>query len=343
MAQVRAVGLPLHVPPEMQRAVASLALLIVAICALLMLIYTLTVQHARTGCAECELTAFEPPLRAYSPKPTVPMFGPTDHVATQRPGPTLWLWLGDQAPFAPEMFHFGVGDAAAGDGGTNDPWWAASFITANALGETATRDAVALNLGGAPTGAAGHTTARPAWSWNDIIANGVPRFSPEWRTVGERELERRFSQIGLVDRDPSFLEMNFRAADVVVRTQVTSDTVPIGRDGLLAGVKGPVLLDVLRAEASYGLIETIMPSIQYFRATEVTGPRDTWPGSRGQSSAGLAAGLTFTPWNDADSPVSFLNVRITARYVAYTEFAGVSRGAMPNNALSLSLWGRVRF
>jgi hypothetical protein len=339
----RAIGHPLHVPPAMQRAGASLALLILAICALLLLARSVVVQQAEKGCSECELAAFEPPLRAHGPKPTPAIASPADGASVTRPEPTLWFGLGDQAPFAQEMFHFGGDDAATGDAGPSDPWWTASFIATNTLGDGGAHDVVALDLGAAATGPSRHVGAGPAWSWNDIIASGIPRFSPEWRTIGERELERHFSQFSIAERDPSMPDLSFRAANVAVRTLATSDALPIGRDALLPGVKGPVLLDVFRAEASYGLTETITPSIQYFRATNAPGPRYAWPGSRGQTSAGLAAGLTFVPWSDRDSPVPLLNVRISARYVAYTEFAGVPRGATPSSALSLSLWGRVRF
>ena len=58
---------------------------------------------------------------------------------------------------------------------------------------------------------------------------------------------------------------------------------------------------------------------------------------------GLAAGVAFDPWPEPDSPVRFLNLRVAARYVAYTEFSGAPRGTAGNNALVLSLWGALRF
>ena len=53
--------------------------------------------------------------------------------------------------------------------------------------------------------------------------------------------------------------------------------------------------------------------------------------------------VAYVPWGKPDSPFQFLNVRLAAQYVAYTEFNGTSHGAAGNNALYLSLWGALYF
>jgi hypothetical protein len=121
------------------------------------------------------------------------------------------------------------------------------------------------------------------------------------------------------------------------------DSPPLAANAGLLGMNGVIALDTFRAIASYTFGTNVTPSIQYFHtANSANAVRFVWPGAR-QTNAGLVAGVAFDPWPRPGSPVRFLNLRVAAQYVAYTEFSGAPRGAAGNNALVLSLWGALRF
>ena len=121
------------------------------------------------------------------------------------------------------------------------------------------------------------------------------------------------------------------------------DSPPLAATTGLLGMNGVIAMDTFRAIASYTFGANVTPSVQYFHtAGSANAVRFVWPGAR-QTNAGLAAGVAFDPWPEPDSPVRFLNLRVAARYVAYTEFSGAPRGTAGNNALVLSLWGALRF
>ena len=109
------------------------------------------------------------------------------------------------------------------------------------------------------------------------------------------------------------------------------------------GPNGFNTLDTFRTDVSWSIAETVTSSIQYFRtAGSVDAIQYFSPGGR-PNSAGVIAGVTFTPWSKPESPVRFLNLRIAVQYLAYTEFNGNGRGAGGNNGVYLSLLGALHF
>jgi hypothetical protein len=203
----------------------------------------------------------------------------------------------------------------------------------------------------------GRDPDRPAWAG---LAPGsrLDGFAVGGRVAVEKALERHFTQVGMgvLPGARHIASASERPADAEIALSLpASGNLNFSEDGpkwnvtganppARSSMNGGLSLGVFHAEASYDLTPAITPSIQYFRAADPVGSlRYAWPGSRGQTSAGVAAGVTYSPWNDPASPLEFLNLRIAARYVAYTEFAGIPRGAAPANALSLRLWGALRF
>jgi hypothetical protein len=96
----------------------------------------------------------------------------------------------------------------------------------------------------------------------------------------------------------------------------------------------------MRADVSYAIDATWTSTLQYFRTD---GTRDTvrWGGNGRIDSSGWVAQLDYVPWGKPDSPVDWLNLRLTAQYVAYDEFNGRQDNASDRNTFlfGVSLFG----
>ena len=201
-------------------------------------------------------------------------------------------------------------------------------------------------------------------------APGIDGFVPYWRIALQKDLERHFFQIGTYGLNANIFPNGDKSAGttdgftdiaadasyqfIVNPKSVVSDmlsahmtfiheTQSLGASSRLAGSNGFNTLDTFRIDASYSFGATVTPSIQYFR---ISGSPDAiqYGSSSGQpNSAGVIAEIAYVPWGKPDSPVQFLNLRLAAQYVAYTEFNGTSHGAAGNNALYFSLWGALYF
>jgi len=125
---------------------------------------------------------------------------------------------------------------------------------------------------------------------------------------------------------------------ISARTSVAYETRPSGNPAT-----GLSPINTFRAAASWTFIDTITPSIQYFRTagfSEAT--HFSWLDIR-PNRAGMIAQVAYAPWGDSASPDRFLNLRFAARYVAYTDINGVGRAPAGNSAVYLSVWGALRF
>ena len=95
-------------------------------------------------------------------------------------------------------------------------------------------------------------------------------------------------------------------------------------------------LNVYRADALYTYDNTWTPAVELF---QTAGSRDAkfFKTANGlPDSRGYVLELSYTPWGKARSPVIWANTRITARWIAYTEFNGATSGAVANNTFYLS-------
>jgi hypothetical protein len=189
---------------------------------------------------------------------------------------------------------------------------------------------------------------------------------PYWRVAVQKDLERHFLQIGTyrmnagdsqrsgntgmfsgtgAGADYQFIVDPGGAVSDVLSAHATvihQERSPDAGYRVMSG-SGSDSFNTFLADASWSIGQTVTPSIQYF---QTVGSSDAiqyyWPGGR-RNSAGVIAGIAYTPWADLESPVHFLNLRFAAQYIAYKEFNGTPHGASANNALFLSLWGALRF
>ena len=102
-------------------------------------------------------------------------------------------------------------------------------------------------------------------------------------------------------------------------------------------------LTTMRADISYAIAATVIPSAQIFR-TQGSANQAYWqtPGGGPNSSGGILE-LAYVPFGKPDSWIGWGNLRVAAQYVIYTEFNGQSHNASANNNIYLSLWAAWHF
>ncbi len=117
----------------------------------------------------------------------------------------------------------------------------------------------------------------------------------------------------------------------------------LSASNILAGANRRGNLDTMRADVSYSIGATVTPSIQYFRTSGSANPLYYGLPGGVPNSAGFIGEIAYVPWGKPDSPWPWINVRLAAQYVAYTQFNGTTSHAGDNNAFYLSLWTAWRF
>ncbi|MBV8060224.1 MAG: hypothetical protein JO126_01910 [Alphaproteobacteria bacterium] len=98
-------------------------------------------------------------------------------------------------------------------------------------------------------------------------------------------------------------------------------------------------LNTLKADVTYTIDDTIVPTVGYFRTT---GSRDATlyqnqtgdPNNNGSpASEGFTMDLAYVPFGKPDSSFNWGNMRLALEYTAYTRFNGTSKNASDNNVL----------
>jgi hypothetical protein len=112
----------------------------------------------------------------------------------------------------------------------------------------------------------------------------------------------------------------------------------------LLGTNPSSHLAVFRADVSYSIAATVTPSVQYFK-TRGTNDATLFAANANGSpnSAGWIGEVAYVPFGKPDSIIAWGNVRLSAQYVAYTQFNGATGHASDNNTLYLNLWLAWRF
>jgi hypothetical protein len=108
-------------------------------------------------------------------------------------------------------------------------------------------------------------------------------------------------------------------------------------------------INEFKADVTYSLNDTYVPTLQYFKTT---GSRDSalYGGQNNQgdyinsvngspNSEGYTVDLAYVPFGKPDSPAStWANMRLAVQYTGYTQFNGTAKGASDNNTIFLNLW-----
>lgn len=274
-----------------------------------------------------------------------------------------------------------VGDAPVqGDTVPRRPWdggtlWGPSV---NRLDVTTTAPVAGVSAqsgGEAVTGGGVASKADRPVSWGvprpeapaaDIDAYWNQRVTPSWHVAVVKDLQDHFLQIGRYGTDSGQASAGSRFAGLAetvtdtgadanyqfvvnpggaISDRLSADAAMIHEARLPGGgyrQPGRDGFDTFRASAAWSIGETVTPAIRYFRAAgSPENSPDSWPAR--PNSAGIIAEVAYAPWGTWAAPIQFLNLRIAARYVAYTEVNGTGRGASGNNAMALSLFGALHF
>ena len=97
-------------------------------------------------------------------------------------------------------------------------------------------------------------------------------------------------------------------------------------------------LSTFRADVSYDIKDTYIPSVQYFR-TWGSSDANYWGTTTGSpNSEGFVAEIAYVPFGKQNSDLKWMNARLALQYVAYREFDGTRDHASDNNTLYLQLW-----
>jgi len=334
--QVRSNGTQVNVAYALPYSRASLVVLLLGCCGIAILLFSLPgfVRQIEPPCAGCYLSPFEPPLK--------PALRPSKLIGEPDNPPSVPHWDFSHPPVA------GVAMTAP----ITPPRATTPSEQRDIRLTTPERDEPGIE----PTDGLAWTSA----------------FVPRWSIAAQKDLERHFLQIGtfgaitgvMAGGNPADGQSAGRsdgAASMPLNARFAIDPNPGVRDRLfgngaliaesptfgasfsLMGVNGFNTLDTYHANTSYRFAETIAPSIQYFHTAGLANAVEYfWPGVR-PNSTGLIAEVAYAPWDKPDSPIQFLNLRLTAQYVAYREFNGTARNTGENNTLVLSLWGALHF
>jgi hypothetical protein len=101
------------------------------------------------------------------------------------------------------------------------------------------------------------------------------------------------------------------------------------------------ILNEFKADLTYTIDDTYIPSLQYFRTTgsqdDLYYSSDNGYSNSRPNSEGFTIDLAYVPFGKPDSSFIWGNARLAAQYTAYTEFNGTSHNASDNNTLFFNL------
>jgi hypothetical protein len=113
----------------------------------------------------------------------------------------------------------------------------------------------------------------------------------------------------------------------------------LNASSVLNGTNASDYLNEFRADVTYSIDDTYVPTVQYF---QITGSKDaalytssnTVSGS--PDSRGFTVDLGYVPFGKPDSPINWGNARFALEYTAYTQFNGSTHNASDNNTVFLN-------
>jgi hypothetical protein len=135
------------------------------------------------------------------------------------------------------------------------------------------------------------------------------------------------------------------ASDMVsMHTTYIRQKSSLNASQILTGTNASNTLATFRADVSYSIAATVTPSVQFFQTRGTSDAALFSSNFNGSpNSAGWIGEIAYVPFGKPDSIIAWGNLRLSAQYVAYTQFNGTSAHASDNNALYLNLWVAWRF
>ena len=149
-------------------------------------------------------------------------------------------------------------------------------------------------------------------------------------------LKDHYTDYGFDTNFQWYLNPKSVTADVLsAHATVIHEDQNLAASSVLYGTDAGNTLVTSRADVSYAIGATWIPTVQYFKTT---GSYALGSGTQKPNTDGWIAELGYVPWGKPDSPVNFANVRVTLQYVNYNEFQGTSTHATDNNTVFLNFW-----
>lgn len=134
------------------------------------------------------------------------------------------------------------------------------------------------------------------------------------------------------------------ASDIVsLHATLIGETQDRAASALLRGAARHGDLTTIRADISYSIAATIVPSAQIFRTSGSTDAAYWGPPGGNPGSSGAIAEIAYVPFGKPGSPIAWGNLRLALQYVAYSEFNGQGHGASAQNTIYLSAWAAWHF
>jgi hypothetical protein len=207
----------------------------------------------------------------------------------------------------------------------------------------------------------------------DLPVAGTPSVAdtaPYWRVALQHDWGRSYFELGTYGIDAHLLPNDVQPAgktdhvtDVGVDgtwqfvfqpRQVIGDVISahgtiiqesqdLAASTILSGTRPHDGLTTARADISYAVAATVIPSVQIFHTSGNTDPA-LWSTPTGQpNSDGFVGEIAYVPFGKPDSRIKWGNIRLAVQYVGYTRFDGETRGASANNTVYLSVWAAWHF
>ena len=148
-------------------------------------------------------------------------------------------------------------------------------------------------------------------SYTDVAVDGTWR----WIARPERSASDMISAHVLVLHE----DENLIASHAIFGTRSTDD------------------LTIFRGDASWSWGANVTPAVQYFRITGSSDPIRLGTLDGSPNSKGWITEFNYAPSDDARSPLTWFDVRLSLQFVAYSEFDGSSHNAAHNNTVLLHL------
>ncbi|HEV2532659.1 hypothetical protein [Phenylobacterium sp.] len=156
------------------------------------------------------------------------------------------------------------------------------------------------------------------------------RFPSGIRTAGED----RLTDVGL---DATYQYIGSKRRYLASHVTWIRETERLDASHRLTGARASDRLDSYRADAIYSVDDTWTPAAEVFRTNGTRDPKFFRTPDGSPDSTGYVVELAYAPWGKTSSPVTWANLRLTARWVGYTRFNGRSAGASANDTLFLGV------
>ena len=153
------------------------------------------------------------------------------------------------------------------------------------------------------------------------------------RSTGQQD---RYTDFGFDANYQWYANVKSVTADVLsAHATIIYENQNLGATAALNGTDASGTLVTRRADLSYAIGATWVPTMQYFKTS---GSYGLGANGGNPNTEGWVAEIGYVPWGKPDSPINFGNARVTLQYTNYSTYNGTDFHATDNNTLFLNFW-----